>query len=302
MVIEMSEQKSIILRAMTRDGSARAFVINSTDIVNEAIRFHHTAPTATALLGRTLTAASMMGTLLKDPGNTLTLTIRGDGPAGTTLAVSDYAGNVKGYITNPETDIPRKPNGKLDVSGAVGCGTLSVVKDIGLKEPYSGMIELVSGEIAEDITEYFHASEQTPSACALGVLVNPDRTCLSAGGLLIQLLPFADEDTVAKIENNLSKFESISSLIAEGKSTLELMEMALDGVEYDIFDEIPVGYACDCSRERMERALISLGKKDIEQIFDECRAEGKAEEIEICCQFCDCKYKFERDDLKEILK
>ena len=298
----MSEQKSIILRAMTRDGSARAFVINSTDIVNEAIRFHHTAPTATALLGRTLTAASMMGTLLKDPGNTLTLTIRGDGPAGTTLAVSDYAGNVKGYITNPETDIPRKPNGKLDVSGAVGCGTLSVVKDIGLKEPYSGMIELVSGEIAEDITEYFHASEQTPSACALGVLVNPDRTCLAAGGLLIQLLPFADEDTVAKIENNLSKFESISSLIAEGKSTLELMEMALDGVEYDIFDEIPVGYACDCSRERMERALISLGKKDIEQIFDECRAEGKAEEIEICCQFCDCKYKFERDDLKEILK
>lgn len=302
MVIEMSEQKSIILRAMTRDGSARAFVINSTDIVNEAIRFHHTAPTATALLGRTLTAASMMGTLLKDPGNTLTLTIRGDGPAGTTLAVSDYAGNVKGYITNPETDIPRKPNGKLDVSGAVGCGTLSVVKDIGLKEPYSGMIELVSGEIAEDITEYFHASEQTPSACALGVLVNPDRTCLAAGGLLIQLLPFADEDTVAKIENNLSKFESISSLIAEGKSTLELMEMALDGVEYDIFDEIPVGYACDCSRERMERALISLGKKDIEQIFDECRAEGKAEEIEICCQFCDRKYKFDRDDLKEILK
>ena len=298
----MSEQKSIILRAMTRDGSARAFVINSTDIVNEAIRFHHTAPTATALLGRTLTAASMMGTLLKDPGNTLTLTIRGDGPAGTTLAVSDYAGNVKGYITNPETDIPRKPNGKLDVSGAVGCGTLSVVKDIGLKEPYSGMIELVSGEIAEDITEYFHASEQTPSACALGVLVNPDRTCLAAGGLLIQLLPFADEDTVAKIENNLSKFESISSLIAEGKSVLELMEMALDGVEYDIFDEIPVGYACDCSRERMERALISLGKKDIEQIFDECRAEGKAEEIEICCQFCDRKYKFDRDDLKEILK
>ena len=298
----MSEQKSIILRAMTRDGSARAFVINSTDIVNEAIRFHHTAPTATALLGRTLTAASMMGTLLKDPGNTLTLTIRGDGPAGTTLAVSDYAGNVKGYITNPETDIPRKPNGKLDVSGAVGCGTLSVVKDIGLKEPYSGMIELVSGEIAEDITEYFHASEQTPSACALGVRVNPDRTCLAAGGLLIQLLPFADEDTVAKIENNLSKFESISSLIAEGKSTLELMEMALDGVEYDIFDEIPVGYACDCSRERMERALISLGKKDIEQIFDECRAEGKAEEIEICCQFCDRKYKFDRDDLKEILK
>lgn len=287
---------------MTRDGSARAFVINSTDIINEAIRLHHTAPTATALLGRTLTAASMMGTLLKEPGNTLTLTIRGDGPAGTTLAVSDYAGNVKGYIANPETDIARKPNGKLDVSGAVGNGTLSVVKDIGLKEPYSGMIELVSGEIAEDVTEYFHVSEQTPSACALGVLVNPDKSCLAAGGLLIQLLPFADEKTVDRIEQNLSKFSSISSLIAEGKSLRELIDTALDGIEYDVFDEIPVCYACDCTRDRMERAIISLGKKDIEEIFAECRSEGKSEEIEICCQFCDKKYKFTRDDLGEILK
>lgn len=298
----MEKQNSKILRVMTRDGSARAFVINSTDMVNEAIRFHHTAPTATALLGRTLTAASMMGTLLKDPGNTLTLTIRGDGPAGTTLAVSDYAGNVKGYIANPATDIPRKPNGKLDVSGAVGYGTLSVVKDIGLKEPYSGMIELVSGEIAEDVTEYFHSSEQTPSACALGVLVNPDLTCLAAGGLLIQLLPFADEETAAKIEQNLSNFSSISSLIAEGKSLYDLIDLALDGIEYDVFDEIDVAYACDCSRERMERAIISLGKKDIEEIFAECRAEGKSEEIEICCQFCDKKYKFFREDLSEILK
>ena len=298
----MDKQNSKILRVMTRDGSARAFVINSTDIVNEAIRFHNTAPTATALLGRVLTAASMMGTLLKDPGNTLTLTVRGDGPAGTTLAVSDYAGNVKGYIANPAADVQRKPNGKLDVSGAVGYGTLSIVKDIGLKEPYSGMIELVSGEIAEDVTEYFHSSEQTPSACALGVLVNPDHTCLAAGGLLVQLLPFADEETAAKIEQNLSKFSSISSLIAEGKSLNELIDLALDGIEYDIFDEIDVGYSCDCSRDRMERAIISLGQKDIEEIFAECRAEGKSEEIEICCQFCDKKYKFFREDLSEILK
>lgn len=298
----MAEQNSKVLRAMTRDGSARAFVINSTDMVNEAISFHKTAPTATALLGRTLTAASMMGTLLKDPGNTLTLTIRGDGPAGTTLAVSDYKGNVKGYIANPETDIARKPNGKLDVSGAVGNGTLSVVKDIGLKEPYSGMIELVSGEIAEDVTEYFMTSEQTPSACALGVLVNPDRSCLAAGGLLIQLLPFADDETVSKIEKNLSKFGSISSLIAEGKSLNELMDLALEDIEYDIFDEIEVGYYCDCSRERMERAVISVGKKDILEIFDECKAEGKPEEIEICCQFCDKKYTFVKEDLKDILK
>ncbi len=294
----MADKKSKILRVMTRDGSARAFAIDSTGIVNDAIRFHNTAPTATALLGRTLTAASMMGTLLKDPGNTLTLTIRGDGPAGTTLAVSDYSGNVKGYIANPEVDIPRKPNGKLDVSGAVGYGTLSVVKDIGLKEPYSGMIELVSGEIAEDVTQYFMVSEQTPSACALGVLVSPDRTCLAAGGLLIQLLPFADDETVGKIEKNLAYFNNISALVAEGKSVHELIALALEGVEYDIFDEIEVGYACDCSRERMERAVISVGKKDICEIFEECKAENKPEEIEICCQFCDKKYKFGREILE----
>ncbi|MBE6605642.1 MAG: Hsp33 family molecular chaperone HslO [Ruminococcaceae bacterium] len=294
----MADKKSRILRVMTRDGSARAFAIDSTSIVNDALRFHNTAPTATALLGRTLTAASMMGTLLKDPGNTLTLTIRGDGPAGTTLAVSDYSGNVKGYIANPEVDIPRKPSGKLDVSGAVGYGTLSVVKDIGLKEPYSGMIELVSGEIAEDVTQYFMVSEQTPSACALGVLVSPDRTCLAAGGLLIQLLPFADDETVGKIEKNLAYFNNISALVAEGKSVHELIALALEGVEYDVFDEIEVGYACDCSRERMERAVISVGKKDICEIFEECKAENKPEEIEICCQFCDKKYKFGREILE----
>ncbi len=298
----MEKQNSKILRVMTRDGSARAFAIDSTDIVNEAVRFHRTAPTATALLGRTLTAASMMGTLLKEPGNTLTLTIRGDGPAGTTLAVSDYSGNVKGYIANPDVDVPRKPNGKLDVSGAVGYGTLSVVKDIGLKEPYSGMIELVSGEIAEDVTKYFMTSEQTPSACALGVLVSPDRSCLAAGGLLIQLLPFADDETVAKIEKNLAYFNNISALVADGKSVHDLIALALEGIEYDVFDEIDVGYACDCSRERMERAVISVGKKDINEIFEECRLENKPEEIEICCQFCDKKYKFGRDDLKEFLK
>lgn len=291
-----------ILRVMTKDGSARAFALNSTEIVNEAIRFHNTAPTATALLGRVLTAASMMGTLLKDKGNTLTLTVRGDGIAGTTLAVSDYMGNVKGYITNPAADVPRKPNGKLDVSGAVGNGTLSVVKDIGLKEPYSGMIELVSGEIAEDVTEYFMTSEQTPSACALGVLVSPDHTCLAAGGLLIQLLPFADDETVAQIEKNLVNFNNISRLYAEGKSEKDIIDLAFDGIEYDVFDEIEVGYACDCSRDRMERAVISVGKKDIEEIFAECRQENKAEEIEICCQFCNKKYTFTREDLKDILK
>lgn len=290
-----------ILRAMTRDGSARAFVINSTDMVNTAFEIHRTAPTATALLGRTLSAASLMGCMLKDKGNTLTLTIKGDGPAGTTLAVSDYMGNVKGYIENPETDIPRKPSGKLDVSGAVGHGTLSVVKDIGLKEPYSGMIELVSGEIAEDITEYFVSSEQTPSACALGVLVNPDRTCRAAGGLLISLLPYADEETVSRLEQNLAAFDSISALFDKGMSEKEVLDLALAGIEYDIFDELKVGYCCDCSRERMERALISIGKKDLTELFDECKAEGKPESIEICCQFCKKKYAFSKEQMNKYL-
>ena len=234
---------------MTKDGSARAFVIDSREIVNDAIKYHGTTPTASALLGRTLTAASIMGSLLKDKGNSLTINIRGDGPAGSVIAVSDYAGNVKGYIKNPIVDIPKKTNGKLDVSGAIGHGTLSVTKDIGLKEPYSGTIDLVSGEIAEDITQYFATSEQTPTLCALGVLV-------------------------------------------DGLTPKQVMDIALDGIEYDVFDELDVGYVCDCSRERCARALFSLGKKEIEGILAECRDDGKPEEIDMECHFCDKKYKF----------
>ncbi|MCI8386991.1 MAG: Hsp33 family molecular chaperone HslO [Clostridiales bacterium] len=290
------QKKSIMLRAMTRDGSARAFVVDSTAIVNDAIKYHGTTPTASALLGRTLTAASIMGTLLKDKGNSLTLNIRGDGPAKNVIAVSDYAGNVKGYIQNPIIDIPKKSNGKLDVSGAIGHGTLSVVKDIGLKDPYSGTIELVSGEIAEDITQYFASSEQTPSLCALGVLVDRDYTCLAAGGVLVSLLPFAAEDTISKLEANASKLANVSRLFADGCSVADVMNIALDGIEYDIFDELDVAYSCDCSRERCARALISLGKKEVENVFAECRGEGKPEEIQFECHFCDKKYLFNKDE------
>lgn len=281
---------------MTRDGSARAFVVDSTAIVNDAIKYHGTTPTASALLGRTLTAASIMGTLLKDKGNSLTLNIRGDGPAKNVIAVSDYAGNVKGYIQNPIVDIPKKSNGKLDVSGAIGHGTLSVSKDIGLKEPYSGTIQLVSGEIAEDITQYFASSEQTPSLCALGVLIDRDYSCLAAGGVLVSLLPFAAEETISQLEKNASKLANVSRLFADGLSTLDVMNIALEGIEYDIFDELDVAYKCDCSRERCARALVSLGRKEVEGIFAECRAEGKPEEIQFECHFCDRKYLFSRDE------
>ncbi len=292
--------KPTILRAMTRDGSARAFVINSTDIVNAAIGYHHTTPTASALLGRTLTAASMMGTLLKDKGNTLTLNIRGDGPAKNVIAVSDYAGNVKGYIAEPNIDIPKKSNGKLDVSGAIGHGTLAVIKDIGLKEPYSGMIDLVSGEIAEDITQYFAVSEQTPSLCALGVLIDRDYSCKAAGGVLVSLLPFAAEETITKLEKNANKLSNISSLFADGLTNEQVMDIVLEGIEYDVFDEIEAGYGCDCSRERLSRVLVSLGRREVEKIFAECRDEGKPEEIQFECHFCDKKYLFTKDEVLEI--
>ena len=298
---EKMKKQSVMLRAMTRDGSARAFVVDSTKIVDDAIRYHGTTPTASALLGRTLTAASIMGTMLKDKGNSLTLNVRGDGPAGNVIAVSDYAGNVKGYIQNPLVDIPKKPNGKLDVSGAIGHGTLSVSKDIGLKEPYSGMVNLVSGEIAEDITQYFAVSEQTPSLCALGVLVDRDYTCLAAGGVLISLLPFASEDTISKLEKNASNLASVSHMFAEGMTPDEVMRVALEGIEYDIFDELDVGYKCDCSKDRCARALISLGRSEVEKIFAECVAEGKPEEINFECHFCDKNYLFTKKEALELL-
>jgi len=295
-------KQSVMLRAMTRDGSARAFVVDSTAIVNDAIRYHHTTPTASALLGRTLTAASIMGTLLKDKGNSLTLQVRGDGPAKNVIAVSDYAGNVKGCIGNPYVDIPKKANGKLDVSGAIGHGTLSVIKDIGLKEPYSGMINLVSGEIAEDITQYFAASEQTPSLCALGVLIDRDFTCLAAGGVLVSLLPFAAEETISKLENNANKLSNVSRLFADGMTTDDVMKIALDGIEYDIFDELDVKYRCDCSRERYARAIYSLGRKEVDGIFADCRREGKPEEINVECHFCDKNYLFTKKEAEALFE
>ena len=289
-----------IFRAMTEDGSARIHVINSKDIVAEAIRFHKTAPTATAALGRLLTGVSMMGCMLGERDDRISVTVAGDGLAGKIIAAADYYGNVKGYIENPLADPPRKQNGKLDVGAAVGRGMMRVVRDAGGDEPHVGTVEIVSGEIAEDLAHYYAESEQVPTLMALGVLVDRDLSCLAAGGVLVQLLPFADDAVAVQLEKNAANLTKISEMFRDGMSNLEIAEIALDGIPFSPFDEIEVGYSCDCSLERTTAAIRAIGKKEADKIFSECRNEGVTEQIEVCCRFCDKKYVFTPDDCKKI--
>ena len=280
-----------VLRAMTRDGAARIIIMDSTEIVNKAIEYHKTAPTATAALGRVMTAASLMGTMLKEANDKMTLKFKGDGIAGTVLAVSDYKGNVKGYIQNPNAHLPLKPNGKLDVGGIIGKGELCVIRDVGFGDPQTGFAEITTGEIAEDICAYFVYSEQIPTVCSLGVLVDTDLSCRAAGGIMIQLLPFAAEETVDQIEKNLPLMSNVSAMIEAGMTPESIMAYIMQGIEYDLFDDFTAEYKCDCEKERILDALSCFSDKELDDTF------ADLEKIEVCCRFCDQKYYFTREDI-----
>lgn len=285
-----------IIRAMTKDGSARAIMLDGRDIVERARQIHNTTPVATAALGRTLLATSLAGSMLGEKEDVITIRFKGDGVGGSVVATSDWCGNVRGFIQNPAADLPLRADGKLDVGGCIGQGELYILRDAGGSEPYVGISKIQTGEVGDDIAYYYATSEQIPTVCALGVLVDRDYSVLRAGGALIQLLPFYDDEVAEKLEQNVAKMRPVTKILSEG--TLEdVLAEVLDGIEYDLFDEIECEYKCACSREKTDNALISLGARELIDMI-----ENGEEVTEMTCSFCDEVYKYSKSDLKHLLK
>lgn len=285
-----------IIRATAAEGQIRAFAATTKELTEFARQAHNTSPVATAALGRLLTAGAMMGVMMKGADDILTIKIEGDGPIGGLTVTADSKGDVKGYVYNPEVMLPPNEKGKLDVGGALGIGVLSVIKDIGLKEPYVGQTILVTSEIAEDLTYYFATSEQTPSSVALGVLMNKDNTVRQAGGFILQLLPGASEEVISTLENRLKEITSITSLLDAGNTPEMILEHILGDFGLEILDKLPTQFSCNCSRERIEKALISIGRKELQEMID----EGKT--IEMNCHFCNKHYPVTVEEMKGLLE
>lgn len=283
-----------IVRATAGNAQIRAFAASTTEMVEYARQAHNTSPVATAALGRLLTGGVMMGSMMKNDSDMLTLQIKGSGDIGGITVTADSKGNAKGYVNNPDVMLPPK-NGKLDVGGAIGAGFLTVIKDMGLKEPYSGQTVLQTGEIAEDLTYYFATSEQVPSSVGLGVLMEKDNTVRCAGGFIVQVMPFIDEAVLSKLEENINKIQSVTSMLDNGHTPEEMLSKVLDGLDMQIVDTMPAKFYCNCSKERIEKAIISIGKKDIQSMIDD------GEDIEVKCHFCNTAYKYTVDELKKLI-
>lgn len=292
----MSEYKDYIVRATAADHQLRAFAVTSKDIVEKAREIHNTSPVATAAIGRLLTAASIMGSMMKGEKDVLTLQIECGGPIGGITVTADSNADVKGYVNNPNVILPPNAQGKLDVSGALGPGFLNVIKDIGLREPYNGQTHLVSGEIAEDLTYYFATSEQVPSSVGLGVLMDKDNHVRQAGGFIIQVMPDTDDEVIDKLEARLGEVHSVTEMLDKGMTPEDILNYVLEGMDVEILETVPTQYKCDCSFERVSKVIASLGKKELQEMID----DGKL--VEVNCQFCGSHYKFDTEQLKEFIK
>ena len=292
----MSEYKDYIVRATAADHQLRAFAVTSKDIVEKAREIHNTSPVATAAIGRLLTAASIMGSMMKGEKDVLTLQIECGGPIGGITVTADSNADVKGYVNNPNVILPPNAQGKLDVSGALGPGFLNVIKDIGLREPYNGQTHLVSGEIAEELTYYFATSEQVPSSVGLGVLMDKDNHVRQAGGFIIQVMPDTDDEVIDKLEARLGEVHSVTEMLDKGMTPEDILNYVLEGMDVEILETVPTQYKCDCSFERVSKVIASLGKKELQEMID----DGKP--VEVNCQFCGSHYKFDTEQLKEFIK